>query len=100
MPEYDKHAVKAAVKVSTVIGDLVGEPPVRRGRELLVCCPFHDDRHPSLRINDEKNGGVWHCDPCGMGGDAFRFAMEHQGLAFADAVNFLGERYQVERSRT
>jgi len=98
MPEYDTHAIKAAVKVSTVIGDLVGQPPVRRGRELLVCCPFHDDRHPSLRINDEKN--VWYCHPCGDGGDVFSFVMDHQGLTFADAVSFLGERYQVERSRT
>jgi hypothetical protein len=43
---------------------VLGDPEfVRRGREYAVRCPFHRDRHPSLRINPEKR--TWFCDVCG-----------------------------------
>ena len=100
MPRCDKDAVKSAVTLSRVIADLTDQQPVKRSREILVRCPFHDDTHPSLRIDDEKAGGVWRCDPCGQGGDVFTFVMVREGLTFAEAVEFVGERYQVERSRT
>jgi DNA primase len=47
-------------------------------------------------VNDEKNHGVWCCDPCGKGGDVFRFVMDHQGVSFLDAVDFVVGRYGVE----
>ena len=46
--------------------------------------------------NDQKNHGVWCCDPCGKGGDVFRFVMDHQGVSFLDAVDFVVGRYGVE----
>ena len=30
----------------------------------VACCPFHDDRHPSMKV--DKN---YHCFACGVGGD-------------------------------
>jgi hypothetical protein len=57
---------------------------VRRGREWAMCCPFHDDQRPSLRLNVEK--GTWYCDVCGVGGDSIEFMMRWQGLAFTEAV--------------
>lgn len=33
-----------------------------------MCCPIHDDRNPSLRINIE--GNYWTCFGCNFGGDA------------------------------
>ena len=93
---FDKDVVKTTVTLSRVIADLTGEHPRQRGRELVVRCPFHDDKHPSLRVNDERNHGVWCCDPCGKGGDVFRFVMDHQGVSFLDAVDFVVRRYGVE----
>src|SRR5262249_54188855 len=58
---------------------------VRRcGRTLLARCPFHDDRHPSLRLDLGK--GLWHCFPCGIGGDGIALVMRLRGLSFAEAV--------------
>lgn len=34
-------------------------------RNGLACCPFHDDKHPSMKINTN-----YHCFACGVGGDA------------------------------
>lgn len=44
----------------------------RAGREMLFRCPCHDDQHPSLSINPEKN--CWLCGPCGKSGNAWELA--------------------------
>jgi DNA primase len=56
----------------------------RAGRQLKTTCPFHDDAHPSLTVNVDRN--AWYCWPCGRGGDALRFVMDYQGITFAEAV--------------
>ena len=37
----------------------------RKGAAYLGLCPFHDDHHPSLRVDPAK--GVYHCFSCGAG---------------------------------
>jgi len=39
---------------------------------IMVRCPFHDDRSPSMSINLD-NGSVWHCHPCGISGRLIEF---------------------------
>ena len=34
----------------------------------MACCPFHNDRHPSMKL-DAENGGGFHCFSCQEGGD-------------------------------
>jgi len=50
----------------------LGEPARRQGAELLWRCPRHDDKHPSLQVNTNKN--VWICGPCGQSGNAWQLA--------------------------
>jgi hypothetical protein len=57
------------------------------GGEFVTRCPFHDDRRPSLRVNPEKC--LWHCFPCGAGGDGIAFVMRLRGVDFAAAVREL-----------
>ena len=90
---WSKNVIRSAVPLSRVIADLTGQQPGKRGRETLVRCPFHHDTKPSLRINDEK--GVWTCDPCGVGGDHFKFVMQLEDLTFPESLAFLGNRYQA-----
>ena len=56
----------------------------QRGRELVMCCPFHDDHHPSLRVNVSR--GLWYCDPCGVGGDGIAFIQRLRGVDVATAA--------------
>jgi hypothetical protein len=62
-------------------------------REPVAVCPFHDDRHPSLRVNLDR--GVWFCDPCGTGGDLFDLAGQLWGTAFIAQTQPPRETVQV-----
>lgn len=52
-------------------------------------CPFHDDSHPSLRVNIQT--GAFRCMSCGAhGGDILAFHRMRFGLGFVDAARSLG----------
>ena len=76
-----------AVTVFEVVQRLGLGTPVKRGREFAVCCPFHEDSDPSLRLNPEEQ--LWYCHPCGTGGDALRLLMRVRHIEFAEAVREL-----------
>src|SRR6478735_7283646 len=56
-------------------------------------CPFHDERTPSFGINPAEK--LYYCFGCGQGGDAFKFVQETEGVGFAGALEYLGDRYGV-----
>lgn len=55
-------------------------------RRNMAQCPFHDDRHPSMRIRN----GKYRCFACGVSGDVITFIQEYRGLSFPDALSYLG----------
>jgi len=72
------------------LSEIIGRyTPLKKAgpRELVGLCVFHNERSPSLRVNDAK--GTYHCFGCGRSGDAIRFLVEHAGLAFMDALRDL-----------
>lgn len=62
-----------------------GLAPDRRG---MVCCPFHADRHPSMKV-DER----FHCFGCQADGDVIDFAARLFGLAPLEAARKLAEDF-------
>ncbi|MGH7807505.1 MAG: DNA primase, partial [Thermodesulfobacteriota bacterium] len=66
----------------------------RSGKSYVGLCPFHDDRNPSLHVNEEK--GVFHCFACGAGGDIFGFMMRYNNLTFPEAVKELARRADIK----
>jgi len=60
---------------------------VRRGREHLGLCPFHNEKTPSFTVNEDK--GFYHCFGCGAHGDAISFVQNTQNLTFPEAVEQL-----------
>ena len=77
--------IRARVPLEGAIGRRVRL--VRRGRELLGLCPFHNEKTPSFTVNEEK--GFFHCFGCGAHGDVIGFVMRDEGLAFPEAVERL-----------
>ena len=53
--------VKSAITVRQV-GEMYGMEPDRHG---MVCCPFHSDSDPSMKLNDT----YYYCFGCGANGD-------------------------------
>ena len=41
------------------------------GRGGMVCCPFHNDRHPSMKVDSR-----FHCFGCGADGDVINFVQQ------------------------
>jgi len=74
--------VKDRVGLVDVVGRRV--KLVRKGREHLGLCPFHNEKTPSFTVNEDK--GFYHCFGCGAHGDAISFVQNTQNLTFADAV--------------
>ena len=60
MSLYQK--IKSAITVRQV-GEMYGMEPDRHG---MVCCPFHSDSDPSMKLNDT----YYYCFACGANGDA------------------------------
>ena len=48
------------------------ETGAKSGDEQKFACPRHEDRHPSLAINQTKD--CWLCGPCGHSGNAWALA--------------------------
>ncbi len=59
-------------------------------RNGIACCPFHDDKHPSMKI--DKN---YHCFACGVGGDVIDYVSRMHGLSQYDAAIKLIEDFQL-----
>lgn len=56
----------------------------RIGREVVTLCPWHQDTHPSLTVNDDKN--LCFCFACGGGSDGIAYIRQKFALSFSDAV--------------
>ena len=66
----------------------------RRGQAFWGCCPFHKEKSPSFKVENERR--TYKCFGCGKGGDAFRWLMETEGLSFPEAVERLAGEAGVE----
>lgn len=78
--------IKSAIPVRQFVLRYVELSPAGRG-----LCPFHDDEHPSLSVNDDKN--YWHCFACGQGGSVIDFYMQLKECDFKTAVAELADTF-------
>lgn len=70
---------------------------VRKGRVMWGCCPFHNEKSPSFKVENERR--LYKCFGCGKGGDCFRWLVETEGLSFREAVEKLAAEAGVELPR-
>ncbi len=66
----------------------------RKGRDFWCCCPFHNEKTPSLKI--DPNLQLWHCFGCGEGGDVFAYVQKLEGLNFPESVRLLADRAHID----
>jgi DNA primase len=66
----------------------------RKGRTMWGCCPFHGEKSPSFKVENERR--AYKCFGCGKGGDCFRWLTETEGLSFPESVEKLAAEAGVE----
>ena len=60
----------------------------------MVCCPFHDDRHPSMKVDRR-----FHCFACQADGDVIDFTSRLFGLSSKEAALKLAEDFSISFDR-
>ena len=58
------------------------------GRGGMACCPFHDDRHPSMKVDTR-----FHCFGCGADGDVIDFTARLYDLSPKEAAEKLAQDF-------
>lgn len=88
--------IKQRLDIADFIGEYIKLKPAGSGSFKAVC-PFHREKTPSFYVSREKQ--IWHCFGCGVGGDAFKFLMQMEGLDFSEALRQLAEKTGVKIER-
>jgi DNA primase len=86
IPETEIERLKEAVLVQRLV-EASGIELKKGGKDLLGCCPFHEDATASLVVTPAKN--LWHCFGCGIGGGPIDWVMKRQGVSFRHALELL-----------
>ena len=80
-------------------------PLIKKGKNYVAVCPFHDDHDPSMSISQDKQ--IFKCFVCGAGGNVFNFVKDYEKIQFNDAVikvaNYIGytldEKYIINQTK-
>ncbi|MDG0807535.1 DNA primase [Pectobacterium brasiliense] len=86
IPESELQHLKAAVSLVEVVRGQ-GRKVVKRGKDWVVLCPFHQEKTPSCVISPEKN--LYHCFGCDAGGSVLDWVMKTENLSLPHAVDKL-----------
>ncbi|MGN9097593.1 YodL domain-containing protein [Flintibacter porci] len=74
-----------AVKQSVTLREAAELYGIEVGRGGMACCPFHDDRHPSMKLNED----YFYCFGCGATGDVIDFTARLYDLPPREAAEKL-----------
>lgn len=81
-----------AADIVEVVSDYVHL--VKRGRNYMGLCPFHNEKTPSFSVNSVRN--FCYCFSCKKGGSPVNFIMEKEGLSYHDALLHLAQKYNIK----
>ena len=81
-----------AADIVEVVSDYVHL--IRRGRNFVGLCPFHNEKTPSFSVNSVRN--FCYCFSCKKGGSPVNFIMEKEGLSYHDALLHLAAKYNIK----
>lgn len=79
-----------AVKQSVTARQAVEHYGIRVGRNGMVCCPFHEDRTPSMKADRR-----YHCFGCQADGDVIDFVSRLEGIPAREAALRLAADFSI-----
>ena len=80
-------SVKAAVTLKRAAETYV----LTVSRNGMTCCPFHEDRHPSMKLNED----YFFCFGCGASGDVIDFTARLFGIDLKDSAEKLAADFGI-----
>ncbi len=87
--------VFATVKTSINTREAAERYGVEVNRHGKALCPFHNDRNPSLFVDDDH----YHCYACGEHGDVIDFTAKLHGLTMYDAAKKLAYDFGITHDK-
>ena len=80
-----------SVRAAVPLRDAAKHYGLTVSRNGMTCCPFHEDRHPSLKMNED----YFFCFGCGASGDVIDFTARLFGISFKDAATKLAADFGI-----
>ena len=81
-------SVFEVVKQSVTAREATEHYGIAVGHGGMACCPFHDDRHPSMKVDTR-----FHCFGCGADGDVIDFTARLYDLSPKEAAEKLAQDF-------
>ena len=85
-------SVFEAVKQSVTVREAAQMYGIEVNRSGMACCPFHDDKNPSMKLNEE----YFYCFGCGATGDVIDFTARLYNLSPKEAAEKLAQDFGLE----
>ena len=82
----------ASIKAAVTPADAARQYGLDVGNHGMACCPYHDDRHPSMKLYDDH----FYCFACGAHGDVIDLTAKLLGLNFTEAVHRLAVDFGID----
>ena len=84
-------SVFEAVKQSVTVREAAQMYGIEVNRSDMACCPFHDDKNPSMKLNEE----YFYCFGCGATGDVIDFTARLYNLSPKEAAEKLAQDFDL-----
>jgi DNA primase len=94
MARITEDSKRAVIDAADMVEVVSARTQLRKvGARYTGRCPFHEERTPSFSVNPMDK--LYYCFGCGAGGDLIKFVRETEQLDFAEALEWLAERFRV-----
>lgn len=84
-----------AVKSNVTASDAATMIGLKPNRSKMICCPFHGDKHPSMKIDKR-----YYCFGCGARGDAIDFVANYYGIGLMAAAERIADEFGISYDTT
>ena len=82
----------ATVKAAVTVRQAAEHYGLQVSRNGMTCCPFHDDRHPSMKLNER----YFYCFGCGATGDVIDLVARLFNLSNYEAAQKLAHDFEID----
>ena len=95
MARYSQKKVEEILRTADIV-DVISEfvSLQQAGKNLKGLCPFHNEKTPSFFVSKERQ--LFNCFGCGEKGNVVGFIQKYKHLNYGEALNFLGEKYNIK----